>query len=169
MRIIRFPHLTESQFLGCNSAFVDSLFGELNSAGMFLRQLEGKSKGAAFAHEMSFDAHRYGALMVLDRWAALVKAFGPHLALSRHPEIVAQNPERMAAAEDILGRANRLIDSADAYARELVDACIAAFQSMNTTFRQERAAAEQSSRLGPMLPEEFREARRIFLEDLAER
>ena len=169
MRIIRFPHLTESHFLGCNSAFVDSLFGEISSAAMFLRRLEGKSKGSAFAHEMSFDAHRYGALIVLDRWAALIKAFGPRLALTRYPEIVQQNPERTAAAEEILGRANRLIDSADGYAGDVVEACVAAFHSMNTTFQQERAAADQSSRLSPMLPQEFREARRIFLEDLAAR
>ena len=169
MRITRFPHLTEPQFLGCNSAFVDSLFGELNSAAMFLRQLEGKSKGTAFAHEMSFDAHRYGALMVLDRWAAVVKAFGPHLAISSHPEIVAQNSESTAAAEEILRRANQLIDTAEGYASELVEACIAAFQSLHTTFHQERAAADQSSRLGPLLPEEYREARRIFMEDLAAR
>ena len=34
---------------------------------------------------------------------------------------------------------------------------------------EERAAAEQAGRLGPMLPQELSEARRIFLEDLAAR
>ena len=35
--------------------------------------------------------------------------------------------------------------------------------------QEERDDAEQSAKLGPMLPEEYREARRIFLEDLAAR
>ena len=44
-----------------------------------------------------------------------------------------------------------------------------AFQSVDGVFAEERAEAEQSGRLGPMLPEEYRDARRIFLEDLAAR
>ena len=44
-----------------------------------------------------------------------------------------------------------------------------AFQSVNNVFEEERAEAEQSAKLGPMLPEEYRDARRIFLEDLAAR
>jgi len=37
------------------------------------------------------------------------------------------------------------------------------------TFEEERTETEQSAKLGPMLPEEYRDARRIFLEDLATR
>ena len=85
MQITRYASLSEPQFLGCVSAFADSLTGELNSAAMYLRKLEGQAKGAAFAYEMSLDRHRYGALTVLDRWGALVAAFGPHLTLSRYP------------------------------------------------------------------------------------
>lgn len=169
MRITRFPSITEPQFFGCVSAFVDSLAGELNSASIALRRLEGRSKGSAFAYEMTLDTHRYGALIVLDRWSTLVRAFGPHLEISRRQSIIVSAPERVAAAEDILGRVNRLIDAAERYSGEMVEACLAAFQSLNTTFAEERAEAEQSGKLGPMLPDEYREARRIFLEDLAAR
>ena len=88
MQITRFLSLTESQFLGCVSAFVDSLFGELNSAAMYLKKLEGQPKGAAFAYEMALDTHRYGALMVLDRWANLAHTYGPHLTLAKHEAIL---------------------------------------------------------------------------------
>lgn len=169
MRITRFPNISEPQFFGCVSAFVDSLSGELNSAAIALRRLEGQSKGSAFAYEMTLDTHRYGALIVLDRWSTLVNAFGPHLQLSRRQSIVESAPARIAAAENILGRANNLIDAADRYSGAVVEACAMAFQSLNTTFAEERTEAEQSGKLGPMLPQDYREARRIFLEDLAAR
>ena len=169
MRILRYPSIAEQQFFGCVAAFVDSLSGELNSAAMSLRRLEGRSKGSAFAYEMTLDAHRYGALIVLDRWSTLVNAFGPHLNLSRRQTIVENGPGRIRAAEDILARANNVIDSSAAYSGELVEACVMAFQSLNTTFAEERAEVEQSAKLGPLLPEDYRAARRIFLEDLAAR
>jgi hypothetical protein len=169
VRLARYPSLSETQFLGCNAAFVDSLTGELHSTGMALRRLEGRVKGSAFAYEMDLDAHRYGALIVLDRWASLVHAFGPHLPLSRWPEIVSEAPARVESAEKMLGQANQLIDSSDAYVPELVETVLLAFQSVNTILQQERAAAGQMAGLGPMLPAEYQEARRIFLEDLAAR
>jgi hypothetical protein len=167
LRITRFPSITEPQFFGCVAAFVDSLSGELNSAAMALRRLEGKGKGAAFAYEMTLDTHRYGALIVLDRWSTLVGSFGPHLHLSRRQEIVGQAPVRVQAAENILVRANNLIDSSERYSLEVVEACLMAFQSLTTAFTEEREEAAQSAKLGPMLPEEYKDARRIFLEDLA--
>jgi hypothetical protein len=169
LHITRFPNLTESQFRGCVSAFVDSLFGELNAAALCLRRLEGRGKGAAFAHEMTLDQHRYGAAIVLDRWAALAAAFGADPALERDREILAQAHARVEAAEDLLGRANRLIDAAERYTEDVVSACVLAYQSLNATFQAERAAAEQAEGLGPMQPEDYRQARRIFLEDLAAR
>lgn len=169
MRITRFPNISENQFLGCTAAFVDSFFGELQSAAIALRRLEGKSKGDAFAYEMELDTRRYGSLIVLDRWSSLVGTFGPHLRLSQRPGIVEDAPNRIAAAEQILTRANHLIDAAENYGTELVEVCATAFQTLKTTFTDERAAAEQWARLGPMQPEEYREARRIFLEDLAAR
>ena len=169
MRILRYPSLAEPQFLGCASAFVDALDGELNAAAAALRRLEGSAKGSAFAYEMALDQHRYGALIVLDRWSSLVGAFGPHLRLATNPEIVAAAAKRVADAEDILGPANQLIDGADGYNTGLVEACVLAFQSAAGVFREERAAAERSAKLGPMLPEDYREARRIFSEDLAAR
>ena len=88
MRITRYPNISEVQFFGCVSAFVDSLSGELNAATIALRRLTGSRKGAAFAFEMSLDTHRYGALIVVDRWSTLTAAFGPHLELSRNPGIL---------------------------------------------------------------------------------
>ena len=169
MRITRYPSIGEAQFFGCVSAFVDSLSGELNAAAMSLGRLAGSRKGSAFAYEMTLDTHRYGALIVLDRWSALVGAFGPHLEVGRHADIIGRAAERVRAAEDILGRANMLLDAAPAYSEEVVEACVTAFQAVNGVFAEERAEAEQSGRLGPMLSEEYKEARRIFLEDLAAR
>ena len=169
MQITRHANLTEPQFLGCASAFVDALAGELNAAAMYLRKVEGRPKGAAFAYEMSLDRHRYGALTVLDRWAALVRAFGPCLKISRYQAIIDEAPVRTAAAEEMLARANEVIDAAGEYSSEVVAACVLAFQSLTTTFAEERRAAEQSALLGPLLPEEFREARAMFLHDLAAR
>jgi hypothetical protein len=169
LRITRYPSISEQQFFGCVSAFVDSLSGELNAAAIALRRLEGYGKGAAFAYEMTLDTHRYGALIVLDRWSTLVNAFGPHLELSRRREIVETGPSRIAAGEDILTRTNQVIDAAERYNSETVEACVMAFQSLNTTFAEERAETEQSSKLGPMLPQDYREARQIFLQDLAAR
>jgi len=169
VQITRYASLTEPQFFGCISAFADALAGELNSAAMYLRKLEGMAKGAAFAFEMSFDRHRYGALTVLDRWHTVVTAFGPHLTRSRDPAIPAAAPDRIRTAEDILSRANDLIDAAGRYESAAVEACILAFQSLSTTFDEEREAARQWRLLGPMLPEDFKQARAIFQHDLAAR
>jgi hypothetical protein len=169
VRITRYPSISEHQFLGCTAAFVDSLFGELHSAAIALRRLEGKGKGDAFAYEMALDTHRYGALIVLDRWNSVAGTFGPHLHLSQRPGIVDDAAARIGAAEQILNRVNQLIDNSENYGSELVEACVTAFQALKTTFNEERAAAEQWSQLGPMQPDEYREARRIFLEDLAAR
>lgn len=169
MRITRYPSITEAEFFGCVSAFVDSLFGELNAATAALRRLEDKAKGDAFAYEMTLDTHRYGALIVLDRWSTLAGTFAPHLNLSRDREILDDARPRAASAETVLHSANNLIDAADRYSTTLVEACVLAYQSLQTTFRQEAHVTAQFTQLGPMLPGEYREARRIFLEDLAAR
>jgi len=169
VQITRHSSLSEAQFLGCVSAFVDSLSGELNAAAMYLRKLESRPKGSAFAYEMSLDRHRYGALTVLDRWSALVAAFGPHLKLSRYQSVIDQACRRVPAAEQILGQANDVIDAGEMYSPEVVSACALAFHTVAATFEEEREAAGESAKLGPMLPEEFREARGTFLQDLAAR
>ena len=169
MQITRYASLTEQQFLGCVSAFVDTLAGELNAAAMYLRKLEEQPKGAAFAYEMSLDRHRYGALTALDRWSGLAEIFGPHLALRQRQSIVDQAGARARQAETILGRANELIDAAERYSAEVVAACTVAFQSVMAIFSEERGAAEEAAKLGPLLPDEFREARGIFSRDLAAR
>lgn len=169
MRITRYPNLSEPQFLGCIAAFVDSLTGELNASALALRRLQGQPKGSAFAYEMDLDTHRYGALIVLDRWATVLHAFGPHVKLARREALVDNAAARVQTAENLLGRVNQLIDAADSYGGELIEACLLAFQSVASTFGEERAAAEENARLGPMLPEDYQQARRIFLEDLAAR
>jgi hypothetical protein len=169
VRITRFPNLTASQFYGCVAAFIDSLTGELNAAAATLRRLEGSRKGGAFAYEMALDQHRYGALIVLDRWSTLVGAFGPHLELPRRGGIVEDGKQRIGDALQVLERANQVLDAADSYSSEVVQACLMAWQSLPATFAEERQEADDSVKLGPMLPEDFREARRIFSEDLAAR
>jgi hypothetical protein len=169
LQITRYPNLTEPQFQGCISAFVDSLFGELNAAAMYLRKLENQPKGAAFAYEMSLDTHRYGALVVLDRWATMIDAFAGVSFFAQNRDVIDQAPARVQTAENILGRANALIDATGQYSPELINACVMAFQSLHTTFAAERKAAEQFAQLGPLIPEDYRQARRIFLEDLAAR
>ena len=169
MRITRYPNLTEPQFYGCVAAFVDSLAGELNAATAALRRLAGRKKGAAFAFEMTLDTHRYGALIVIDRWSTVLNAFGPHLLLPRRRDIVDRGPERVRSSEEILTRANALVDGAPDYGEPVIEACVMAFQSVTGVFAEERDEAEQSAKLGPMLPEDYRDARRIFLEDLAAR
>jgi hypothetical protein len=169
VQILRFPSLAEPQFFGCATAFVDALTAELNAAALSLRKLEGQTKGAAFAFEIALDAHRYGALMVLDRWAALVHAYGPHLRLSRYQNVIEETPARVQTAENLLGRANQLLDATERYSGEVVEACLLSWRSLDTTFAEERAAAEQMLKLGPMLPDEFQQARRVFAQDLAAR
>jgi hypothetical protein len=169
VRITRFPSITETQFYGCVSAFVDSLTGELNAATIALRRLTGRGKGGAFAFEMTLDTHRYGALIVLDRWSTLVTAFGPQLLLPRRPEIVTQAAGRVQAAEEILNRANLMVDASKSYDEGVVEACVTAFQAVSGVFSEERAEAEQSAQLGPMLSDEYKEARQLFLQDLAAR
>jgi len=165
LRITRYPSISTEQFLGCVSAFVDSFTGELNGAAAALRRLENKSKGGAFAFEMTLDTHRYGALIVLDRWSTLTTAFGPHL---KHP-IAESARGRIESAEQVLTRVNQVIDASAQYATEVVEACLMAFQSLGGIFGEERAIAEQNAKLGPMLSEDYTSARRIFLEDLAAR
>lgn len=144
---------------------MDSLSGELNAAAIALRRLDGQTKGRAFAYEMTLDAHRYGALIVLDRWANLVRAFGPHL----DSPLTASTTARVEAAEKVLALMNQLIDATDAYTREVIEICEVAFRTVQSTFSEEQAIAERNAKLGPMLSEDYTSARRIFLEDLAAR
>jgi len=134
-----------------------------------LRRLENLAKGSAFAYEMTLDRHRYGALIVLDRWATLLRAFAPHLDASRRPALLESAFLRIEAAEKVLIAANHLLDASDAYTASALEGCSTAWQSVLGMFSTERTEAEQSASLGPMLPEEYTSARRIFLEDLAER
>jgi hypothetical protein len=169
LRITRYPSLTDPQFLGCVAAFVDSLTGELNAASLALRRLEGQPKGSAFAYEMTLDTHRYGALIVLDRWGTLIHAFGPQVESPKGRGVVDEGPAHIQAGENILGRVNQLIDAAPVYTNDLVEACVLAFHSVQATFQEEQQIVAQQALLGPMLPEGYKEARRIFLEDLAAR
>ena len=118
---------------------------------------------------MTLDQHRYGATIVLDRWAALADRLrgrpgagaGPRdPAASPRPRAGRRGPARTSQPADRRRRADT---------EEVVSACVLAYQSLDATFQAERTAAQQAGRLGPMLPEDYRQARRIFLEDLAAR
>jgi len=169
LHITRYPNLTAQQFFGCVAAFADSLDGELNAAASALRRLEGQRKGGAFAYEMTLDRHRYGALIVLDRWSTVTGAFGAHLELPRHAGIIERAGARVHDAQEILARANEVIDAAAEYTTEVVEASLLAWHALHLTFAEERQETEEAARLGPMLPEDYREARRVFLNDLAAR
>ena len=168
MRITRLLSLGEYETLGCLSAFVDSLAGELNAAAAQLRKLEGQRKGAAFAYEMKFDQHRYGAMIVLDRWGEVLRVFREH-ALDRFRTLFDEGPRRLESGSALLARANAVVDAAPDYSTEIVEAWTLAARSVAHSFEQERSAAEKAVSLGPMLPGEFHETRRIFLADLAAR
>lgn len=173
MQILRYLSLSEPEYAGCVSAFVGSLTGELNAASSFLRRLEGTGKGAAFSYEMSFDRGRYGALLVLDRWRHLHRTFAPHLAPGlSHPvlkTVLEESERRVTAGETILARANDLVDVTQAYHRQVVEAALLAFDQVRGIFREEIAFAGQASRLGPMLSEQQKAARDMFLADLSHR
>ena len=169
MQITRFLSLDENQFLGCLSAFTDTLSGELNSALAYLRRMENRRKGAAFAFEMQLDKHRYGAMIVLERWTDFTRAFAGHVQLGRHQHLFDQAPQRVTQSQRILEQSNQLIDNADTYATEIIEACAMAYRTIEFTFQEERKAADQTVALGPLLPEEFKEYRRVFLTDLSER
>jgi len=169
LRILRYPSITPDQFHGCIAAFVDSLAGELNAATIALRRLEGQAKGRAFAYEMTLDTHRYGALIVLDRWSSLVRAFGPHVQLPGGQSPIENAAQRVQSAETVIARANQVVDAGSDYSPEIVEACVMAFQAAQNAFTEERALAERNAKLGPMLSEDYKSARQIFLEDLAAR
>lgn len=169
MQVTRFPSLNEAQFLGCVSAFSDSLTGELNAGVTFLRRLEGERKGSAFAFEMKMDRHRYGALIILERWADLARAFAGHAELGVYQEMFDSAAARVEAARNVLERANQVVDAADHYGPEIIEACRMAFDTAAKIFEGEQAAAAKAAALGPMQPEEYREYRRVFLGDLGAR
>ena len=157
------------QFLGCTTAFIDSLFNALKSAEMFLKKLQGTRKGSAFAFEMQLDQHRYGALLILERWAQFAQAFAGHATIGRHSPILTEAAARVQTAENILTRANQVLDASPDYLEDVVSACVMAYESLNITFAEEKKAAENAAKLGPMLNEEFSDYRRVFLSDLAAR
>jgi hypothetical protein len=170
VQITRYTSLNEAQFLGCASAFVDSLSGALNGAVMYLHKLQGQRKGSAFAFEIQLDQGRYGALMILDRWAEFVGAFAAHVVLpAHHREILDEAPRRVQQAAGLLEKTNHLLDASEEYSETVVAACESGFQTVELTFQQERQAAERTLALGPMLSEDFKEYRRVFLGDLAAR
>ena len=169
MQITRFLSINENQFLGCLSAFIDTLSGELNSALAYLRRMENRRKGSAFAFEMQMDKHRYGAMIVLERWIDFTRAFAGHVQFGRHQPLFDQAQQRVTQSQRILEQSNQLIDNADTYATEIIEACAMAYRTIEFTFQEERKAADQTVALGPLLPEEFKEYRRVFLADLSER
>ena len=171
VQILRNPSLTEPEYAGCVAAFVDSLAGELNAASTYLKRLEGAAKGAGFAFEIGLDRGRYGALLVLDRWRHLNAAFGPHLAAgdAALAEVVREAGRRITAGEAILARVNDLLDASERYQPEVVEAALLGLQQVHRIFQQESEVAEKASRLGPLLPQEQKAARTLFLADLAQR
>lgn len=169
MRIIRSLSLSEAQFLGCVDAFLDSLHGELNSALMYLRKMEGRPKGAAFAFEMRLDQHRYGALLVLERWTRFLETFQHHTGYARHQALFDGASAKGSSAEKLVEQANHLIDAAPDYSPDLVEACALTFRTIEKLFAEERRAAAEARLLAAADSSEFQESRGVFLGDLAAR
>lgn len=169
MQIARYLSLNEQQFLGCVSAFVDVLSSEMSGALMNLRRLENRGKGSAFAFEMAMDRARYGALIVLERWTELHRAFHGHASLGALQSMFDQAPERAAAAAKLIEQTNHLIDRAEVYSPDVVAACEAAFRTVDLTFSEEREAAAKSGALAELGVEDYRDYRRVFAGDLAAR
>ena len=169
MRILRYPTLSEAEFMACVSAFSDSLTSALEGTKAFLGRLQAQPKGAAFAFEMQLDVQRYGVMLILERWGEFVNHFGPHMDTLKYPAMVQEAPLRVQTAENLMIRTNRLIDAATQYTPELEYAVEHALATIVRTFQEEQSAASEMTALGPMLPDEFREARRVFLADLAQR
>jgi hypothetical protein len=169
LQITRYLSLNEPQFLGCLSAFIDTLSGELNGMMTYLRRLEGKRKGTAFAFEMQMDKHRYGSLIVLDRWAHFARSFAPHTELGAKQPMLDQAAERVQSAQEVIERSNRVLDDADFYSAAMVEACGLALATVELTFRDEKEAAEKVASLWPMLSEEYKQFRSVFLSDLSDR
>ena len=169
MQILRYLSLNEPQFLGCTSAFIETLNGSLNAAVMYLRKLERQRKGSAFAFEMQMDQARYGALIILDRWAEFVAAFAPHAEIPRYRQILDETPSRVKSAGELIERTNAFLDAGEWYTAQAVAACESGFQTVELIFSQEREAATQAQALGPMLSDDFKDYRRVFLGDLSSR
>lgn len=169
MQINRYLSLNPNQFLGCASAFVDSLTGELNSAVIYLRRLDGRMKGSAFAYEMQLDKHRYGSQIVLERWVELSRAFRGHVDLGEYQHMFDDAESRVAASSKLLEKVNQVIDDAQVYSSDIVDVAQMAYGAVETTFQEERKAVDKMNSLGPMIPEDFKEYRRVYLADLAAR
>ncbi len=169
MQILRFPSMSEAEYFGCVSAFVDSLWAALDGVAQSLGKLQGRAKGAAFLFEMQLDQHRYGALMILDRWERFVEGFGPHVELTRHREATAGTPASVEAARGLITKLNAIIDSAERYTPELAAAADMTSQAVRSAFSAAHLAADQMEKLGPMLSDEFQASKRIFRADLAAR
>jgi hypothetical protein len=167
LQITRYPSLSEQQFLGCVAAFVEALSGELNGVMASLRRLEGRGKGAAFAFEIELDKRRYGAILALDRWGELVRAYGEHADYQRG--LFAEGPGRVESSERVLVRVNEVLDACESYGAEVMAGVGLAVDSVMRTFGEEREVAEKTLTLGPLLAAEFHEARRVFAWDLAAR
>lgn len=166
MQIVRYLSVNEAQLAGCSRAFLDALEGEFQASLSYLRRLSGQRKGSAFGFEMQLDRHRYGAIIVLDRWAAFAQAFVASIEAGPLRALLEQAPERTRVAAELLDRANRLLDAADTYEDALIDACQMAFQTVERTFAEERAAAEVPGLAGSGAFEEYR---RVFGQDLSVR
>jgi len=118
---------------------------------------------------MQMDQHRYGTLIVLDRWAEFARAFRGHAELGARQPMLDQAAERAQSAQGVMERANRVLDDADFYSMEVVEACALALRTVELTFNEEKEAADQAASLGPMLSDEYKQYRSVFLSDLSQR
>lgn len=169
MQIQRFLSLNEAQLLGCASAFVDALDSEMRSALSYLQRLEDTMKGRAFGFEMQLDKHRYGALIVLERWAEFAASYAGTATVGGYQAMLTDARTRVNGAVKLLETVNRTIDAAEVYSGDIVEACGMAFHAVETTFQEEREAVQRVQALEAAIPEDYRHYRSVFAGDLAVR
>ncbi len=168
MQMLRFPEIAEAEFSGCLTAFVDALWAALEGVTLSLDRLRDRSKGSAFLFEMQMDQHRYGVLLVLERWTRLVDRFGA-AAPAAAEDAVAHAAARSATAAGLMEKLNHLIDGSERYSAEIAAAAAMTFGAIRSEFAAEHLLADRNEKLGPMLPEEYQRAKAVFRSDLLAR
>lgn len=148
---------------------MDALDSEMRSALSYLQRLEDTMKGRAFGFEMQLDKHRYGALIVLERWAEFAASYAGTATVGGYQAMLTDARTRVNGAVKLLETVNRTIDAAEVYSGDIVEACGMAFHAVETTFQEEREAVQRVQALEAAIPEDYRHYRSVFAGDLAVR
>ncbi len=188
MHILSQTALSNTEYLGCLSAFWSAFGNALGSSENYLVRLAGRRKGSHFGWEMSLDQARYGALIVLERWKELNERFRESLQQSESWPLAEGASRKCEAAagrlESLYARLDELEDYSEAAVREALEQ----FREITAAFHDERQAAAGAAEIfaeketadppgllpvvgdAPSTPaQKFREFREQFLIELSRR